>query len=149
LAGVTITVDDADVQAMFARLETFGAERMQLALRDVGEALYNSMLERASREEGPDGVAWADLSPRYARRKENLRPGVPKLKFDGHLLGDRFSYQVGDGFVDIGTSAIYGARQQFGGGGIPPREFVGFSDDDATEIRTILGEHLEAAIDGR
>jgi len=45
----------------------------------------------------PDGTPWAALSPRYAKRKERERPGVPKLKFDNHMLGDRLSQTcVGD-----------------------------------------------------
>jgi phage gpG-like protein len=147
--SVTITVDDAEVQAMLSRLVEFGGEPIQQALGDVGEALYTSTLERAALEESPDGVRWADLNPRYAKRKAKLRPGLPMLRFDNHMLGDMFSYQVGDGFVDIGTGAIYGARQQLGGGGITARPFLGESEQDATTLREILAEHLQGAIDGR
>ena len=78
------------------------------------------------------------------------------LRFDGHLLGDMFSYQVGDGFVDIGTNARYGAIHQFGGkagmkGGaaaVPARPWPGLSAQDERDLAEILDEHLQAAIDG-
>ncbi len=147
MTRITIDVDTRAARDLFTKLADFGAEPVQLALKSIGEALYNSTRERAAREIGPDGVPWAALSPRYAKRKQRLRPGAPLLKFDNHMLGDEFSYQLGDGYVDIGTDAPYGTRQQFGGGGIPARPFLGASEDDIAEIQQILSERLQAALD--
>lgn len=148
MAGVTITVDDSEVNALFERLGAFGDAPMRAALVDIGEHLFNTTLERAAKEIDPDGIPWVPLSPRYAKRKGAVKPGVPILRFDNHMLGDMFHPQPGDGFVDLGTNAIYGAAQQFGSNGIPAREFLGLSDQDAIDVREILGEHLQQAIDG-
>lgn len=148
-ARVTITVDDADLQATLNRLADFGGAPLQAALGDVGEHVLNTTRDRAARQQAPDGTPWVPLSPKYAKRKEKKRPGAPILKFDLHLLGDRLSYQLGDGHVDIGTSALYGATHQFGRGAIPARPFLGLSAEDERDVLEILGEHLELAIDGR
>lgn len=86
-----------------------------LLLSDIGEYLLGSTRDRAAAQVSPDGTPWAALSPRYAKRKERERPGVPKLKFDNHMLGDRLAHQVDDDTLLLGTSAPYGAIQQFGG----------------------------------
>ncbi|HET6545712.1 MAG TPA: phage virion morphogenesis protein [Rhodanobacteraceae bacterium] len=154
---VSITVDDAEVQAALTRIAAFGATTMRETLVDVGESVLNSTRDRARREESPDGVRWVDLSKRYAARKAIKRPGRLKLQYDLHMLGDQFAYQVGDGYVDIGTNAPYGAIQQFGGrpgmapgpAAIKAREWLGLSSQDQADVIDILSEHLQAAIDGR
>lgn len=146
-ARVTIGVDDADVRAMLGRIADFGEAPPRAMFADMGEALVISTRDRAARQVDPDGVPWLDLSPKYQAYKDKKRPGVPILKFDFHMLGDQFGYQVGDTFLDVGTNAIYGAIQQLGGRGIPAREYLGISDDDADLLAEILGDHLQAVID--
>lgn len=151
MAGATIKieVDDAEVRALFGRVAAFGAGPTRETLVDIGEYMVRATRARADLEQEPDGVPWVALSPKYARRKQRLRPGVKMLKFDFHMLGDQFSYQPGPDYVDIGTNAPYGARQQFGGGGIPARPWLGASEADLTELRAILDDHLEEALAGR
>jgi phage gpG-like protein len=148
-AKITITVDDADVRAMFARLAAFGEAPVKDAGRDIGEYMLRSTRERAVQERAPDGTPWVPLSPRYARRKERLRPGRPMLVFDNFMLGARLSYDPEPTYVDIGTSAVQGASMQFGRGGIPARPWLGASDEDLRELGEILGDHLRAAAEGR
>ena len=142
---LNIQLDDARFKVAFARLrDVVDGPGMRLALADIGEAMKTSTEHRAAREESPDGTAWIDLSPKYKRRKEKLRPGVPKLKFDGHMLGDMLSWQLdGDRAVLVGTNSIYGARQQ------ADRPFLGISMDDRAEIVDILGSHLLRAAENR
>ena len=155
-AHLTLIVDDADAQVLFGRLAEFSGAPMQLALADIGEHLLNSTRDRAAAQVDPSGVPWVPLSPRYERFKEKKRPNVPKLKFDAHMLGDQLSYQARPGSLDLGTSAVYGAIQQFGGKpgmrpgtrNIPARIWLGLSEQDRTDIVEILGEHLQRAIGG-
>lgn len=155
MAGVNITVDDTQVQGLFKRLVHAAGDTDQ-ALRDIGEYEIRATRERAAREESPDGTPWVKLSPRYAARKAKKRGGAPILKFDNHMLGDRLNYQVGDTWVEIGTNVPYGALHQFGGtsgmapgpAAVPARPWLGLSDEDTTEIRTILADHLAAAVRG-
>jgi len=88
---------------------------MTTLFADIGEYLLRSTRDRAARQISPEGSAWQALSPRYKARKDKERPGLPMLKYDNHMLGDRLSYQVEGGALLLGTSAPYGARMHFGG----------------------------------
>lgn len=149
MAGVSITIDDGQVQGLFKRLVHAAGDTDQ-ALRDIGEYELRATRERAAREESPDGTPWVKLAPRYAARKAKKRGGAPILKFDNHMLGDRLNYQVGDNWVEIGSNVPYGALHQFGGkpgmaagpAAVPARPWLGLSDQDTAEIKQILTDHL-------
>jgi phage virion morphogenesis protein len=154
-AKVTIDVDDAPARDLADHIDAFAGEPQRMALLDIGEYMLRSTRERAAQEITPDGVPWVPLSEEYKAHKDRVRPGVPMLKFDWHMLGDQFSYLVGDGLVDIGTNAPYGALHQWGGqpsmapgpAAVPAREWLGTSADDLDEILAIYGDHLQASLD--
>lgn len=148
-ARVEITSNTAG-PALKRLLDVLEGDGRDLMLRDMGEYLLASTQARAARQVAPDGDAWPALTPRYKRRKDKLRPGLPMLKFDNHMLGDRLSYQVtpGTGELRLGTNVRYGAAQHFGYGGILPRNWLGLSEDDGTELVTIAQEHIERAVGG-
>ncbi|ULU26601.1 phage virion morphogenesis protein [Dyella terrae] len=83
-------------------------------MRSIGEYLLIAHNERWDAKASPDGVPWASLSPRYARRKEKARPGAPLLVYD-NLLRGTLRYQVQGNELAFGTDRPYGAIQQFGG----------------------------------
>ena len=120
-----------------------------LLMQEIGEALLISTRERAALEIGPDGVPWAPLSPRYARRKAKLRPGVPKLVFDNRMLG-RLTWQADRTQALVGTNVPYAAAQQFGRPDInlPARPWLGTDPEDRNEILRLLRKHLELALAG-
>lgn len=113
-ARVEITTDTASpaLKRLIAKLQ--GAGRAQM-LGHMGEYMLRSTRDRAALEIDPDGRKWRPLEPGYARWKRKKRPGVPILKFDFHMLGDRLAYQVDDDGLLVGSSAPYAARHQFGG----------------------------------
>lgn len=155
-AKVTITVDDREVQALFARLTAFGRNPMHEVGHALGETVLRSTRERAARQVDPSGIPWRPLSEEYAKHKARKRPGVPILKFDFHMLGDQLDYQVHDDFVELGTNAVYGAIHQFGGktgrghkATMPSRPFLGVSDEDRERFGEILRDALDDALDGR
>lgn len=113
-ARVEITKDTASPALKRAILKLQGEGRA-LMLEGMGNALKNSTRERAARQIDPDGNKWRALTPAYARWKQKKKPGAPMLKFDEHMLGDRLSHQVDGADLLVGTSAVYGARHQFGG----------------------------------
>lgn len=113
-ARVEITKNTASpaLKRLLAKLQ---GDDLDLMLGQMGEYLQRSTRERAAREEGPDGAKWRPLSPNYAKWKAKKRPGVPLLKFDFHMLGDQFAWQVDTDGLLLGTNAPYGAITQFGG----------------------------------
>ncbi|TAM72316.1 phage virion morphogenesis protein [bacterium] len=147
-AKISITYDAstaiAGLDYVAGRLDSDGRK---LLLSHVGEYMLGSTRDRAETQRGPDGQRWAPLSPRYARRKAKRRPGLPILRYDGNMLGAWLAWQLIDDIaVDIGTGAKYGARQLFGGGGVPPRVWLGTSPADDEEIVHIARDHLVAGM---
>ena len=140
-ARVEITRNTASpaLKGMVASLT--GAGREQL-FAQWGEYLLRSTRERSLLEVGPGGERWPALSPRYARKKAKQRPGKKMLHFDEHMLGDRLSYDPGGDALRVGTSALYGAMQQFGP---KPRPWLGLSAADDEELLAITEEHVAGA----
>ena len=137
MAGTRVVLDIVtdEIGPAIERLLGFvGGKGMNLALDDIGEALLTSTRDRAAREVDPSGNAWAPLSPRYKKLKDKKRPGVPRLKFDNHMLGDQLSHQVINNDLFVGTNAKYGAIHQFGGSiQIAARsQLMGFHQDKRT-----------------
>jgi len=152
-ARVEITVDDAELKATLGRaIEALGTEGMAPLLGELGEYLLGTTRDRAATETGPDGEEWPALSPRYARRKQKLRPGLPMLVFDRHMLGDRLAWQIVGDTLLVGTSAPYGARQQFGDGegdrGIKARPWLGVSHADGDGIKARTLDFLKDVFEG-
>lgn len=115
MAGARLEIVHDSFTPVFRRAaEQLGPKGLELLLRDIGEHLLNSTRERARAEISPEGKKWQALSPRYRRQKDKKRAGLPILKLDDHLLGDRLSYQVSGRLLQVGTSAPYGAAHQFG-----------------------------------
>lgn len=138
-------------QALQRASDSLTGDGRKLLLSDIGEYVLRSTRDRGAQEIDPDGRRWRALEPSYARWKAKKRPGVPILKFDNHMLGDQLAWQLdGETAVLVGTNAVYGAIHQFGGktpmGGIPPRPWLGISDQDADEITQITLDHLAAAV---
>lgn len=170
-AHVTITVDDAAVQAALTRL-TAALQSPAAALRDVGEYLLRSTDEHFRRQAGPDGTPWPELSEVTLERRLDARAGTrgkrgdltkkgrkvlasARILRDSGVLQDTIRYQLtadGQG-VEVGTIWDYGAMQQFGGtkaqwphlwGDIPPRPYLGLDAADRAEIVYLFTRHLLA-----
>ncbi|MHB1273624.1 MAG: phage virion morphogenesis protein [Rhodanobacter sp.] len=148
-ARIIIELDAGATSAALSGLsQQLDAAGQQQLLDKVGEYVLIATRDRAMLQVAPDGAPWSPLSPRYARRKDKLRPGLPLLKFDNHMLGDQLVWQVEGDSVLIGTNAPYGARQQFGGGGIPARPWLGLSDLDEEQIAQRMIAFLQKSLDG-
>lgn len=153
-ARVEIEVDDALINQALARgRDALDGGGVVLMLEDIGEHLLRSTRLRGDRQVSPKGKPWQQLSPKYKRYKDEKRPGVPKLKFDFHMLGDQLSHQVVGNTLFVGTAALYGATHQFGRTvhtpkgtyEIPARPWLGLSDDDDTEVLAIAERHVRDA----
>jgi phage virion morphogenesis protein len=174
--SITITVDDAQVRAMFARLS--GLRDLTPLMRDLGETLTESTQKRFETGTAPDGSKWkalADGSGRTPLRKSGT-------------MRDRITPHAAATFVEILASARQARWHQEGTKpyviqakpgkalywpgmrtrirkkdgkevpgfvtkvnhpGLPARPFMGVSAKDAQDI-TALGEaFLESLASGR
>lgn len=86
----------------------------------------------------PSGAPWPAWSPAYAAvtRSESLLLGT------GRMRGSIDAEQSGPDELTLFADTPYAARQQWGGGGIPSREFLGMSEDDADQIGQAFAEYL-------
>ncbi len=130
---------DKDLRRRVARLADKGP-----LLKSIGEEMLPRINKRFRDQRGPDGKAWAALSPRTIRSRTR-RGHVPIsiLRMRGHLAGS-INYQVGGSTLTIGTGGEvedYAAIHQFGGKAgrgrkvtIKARPYLGFADDDMDVI---------------
>ena len=154
---INIEIDDGDVLDALTRLRQASRD-LTPAMRDIGEALLNSTRERFNTETDPDGNKWADLKDSTKARKPRNKDKI--LTRDGDLRRE-LSYREGPDFVEIGSPRVYASTMQFGAeagafgataqgqpipwGDIPPRAFLGLSDDDRERILEIVLDHFRDA----
>lgn len=116
----------------------------------VGEHLLNRVHDRFQEERAPDGSPWQRLSPVTIIAREKARPGAPLtiLRMQGDFYSS-FNYRASSDDVRIGTAAVQGAIQHFGGQAgrgrkvkIPARPIVGLEAGDPEEIIEIAKDWL-------
>jgi len=154
MAGAKLQLE-YDVSTALAGLDyvagRLDSDGRKLLLSHIGEYMLGSTRDRGVRQVDPSGQRWRALEPSYARWKRKVRPGVPILKFDYHMLGDQLAWQLdGDAAVLVGTNAVYGAVHQFGSKDphrrTPARPWLGTSSTDDDEIIHIARDHLIAGM---
>lgn len=138
--------DDREVLMALQHLQQ-SVGNLSPALREIGETLKESTKQRFSSKTGPGGQAWLGNSDLTIERKGRDFPLT-----DHGTLGNTIDYQLfGNDGVDIGSPMQYAAMMQFGGtksefpslwGDIPDRPFLGISEQDKSDILTIIQRHL-------
>ena len=122
------------------------------------EPIRNRLLEVTRRsfagQKSPDGKPWVALSPKWAARKDRLRPGRKILQFSGALSSATGTFTGIEGntvFIATRPDLVYGRIHQKGGRAgrnrsakIPARPFLGFPRKDQDEVardveRAVLG----------
>lgn len=131
----------------------------------IAEALRSGTIERFESEKSPEGAAWSK-SIRASSK------GGLTLTMSGALKGSINARATAEG-AEVGTNLIYAATHQFGASGrtiraknkpfltfeyqgrtirrkqvtvnIPARPFIGVSDKDRQEIRSLVEEALAQA----
>jgi phage virion morphogenesis protein len=149
MAGAALTINveinDREVLAAMRRLHAAGTD-MAPVFSSIGERMLINTRARFGKQESPEGVAWAPLSPAYRARKKKNKDKI--LIAFGYLFGPGLRYQASASGVEFGTDRIQGATHQFGRGPIPARPFLGLSDDDRRDILDIVSDHLRRALSG-
>ena len=163
MPGATIRVefDAAAVTEALNRL-TDRARDMTPLMRDIGEHLLNTTRKRFEDEHAPDGTPWEPLGETTLRRKQR---NVDKVLTESGALrghGHGLVYRAGRDRVEVGSPLIYAGTHQFGAtkgsfgamangapipwGDIPPRPFLGLSDDDEAEILALVNDYMAEAL---
>ena len=154
MAGITITLDDTEFSRWLQR-SLASLSNPTDALREIGEVLVQSTQARFGTKKSPSGATWAANSPVTIAIKGH----GSQLRGKSGALGDTIHYQLdGSSAVEVGSNMIYAAVQQFGQpkgasgrtkrgapipwGDIPPRPFVGVSQEDEDRITEIMADYL-------
>lgn len=164
MAGATVSVDVREVTSALAAMRAAGRNLRPLML-EIGEEEVQSTRARFRSQTGPDGAAWAPLSPTYlaSQRKQRSRGPDRILTLRGQL-GGTLRYLADASSVRWGTDRIYGAAMQFGAargsfgatrfgvpipwGNIPARPYLGISGQDRLTILDMVGDYLDRSIRG-
>ncbi len=137
-----IQIDDRQAVRALAELLRRGGS-LKPALRSVGELLLDSTRARFAAERSPEGERWTPLKPRTLASKKRNRDKI--LTEEGRLRGT-LAYQVGDGWVEVGSPLVYGATHQFGRDAIPARPYLGLSAGDAADVREEILDFIRGAL---
>lgn len=105
---------------------------------NVGEAALNWVQDRFDTETAPDGSSWQDLAPSTVAGRPNGAMTI--LRVTGQFAGS-FNSDANGHQVKIGTAAVQGAIQHFGGKAgrnhavtIPARPILGIPTGGEREI---------------
>jgi phage virion morphogenesis protein len=157
---ITIELKSERFSSALARLDG-GLDDMSELMADIGEYLVESTKRRFVEGKGPDGAPWApksEATKEAYRRRKDPAPDRPLWGPSGRLRREVFA-QPGPRSVEVGSSLIYAAVQQFGAargafgrtkggapipwGAIPARPFLGLSAEDDANLADIVEEWLE------
>lgn len=171
MAGATLEFDNKQVlDAIRQAVKVLGDPT--LLHQDMGEHLEISHRSRFQAGVAPDGTPWTPLSPRYQAVKSKNKNKI--LMHEGRLFND-LHWQADAEGVLLGTNRPYASYHQFGtpaytieprtkkalmwpGGpgprkkvehpGLPPRPFLGTSEEDDRRLEEIAMEHMQRALGG-
>lgn len=162
---IRIELTEEQIEADLQRLASSLTDLTPL-MQDLGEALSDSTEDRFAQGTAPDGTAWAPKAQATldAYRARGDRVDFRPLFGPSGRLSSEISYVAGPASVEIGSSLIYAAVQQFGAGkgafgtasngspipwgDIPARPFLGISEEDRGTIADIIDEYLTEASGG-
>lgn len=148
---ILVEYDDREVTRMLQRLIDAGINPRP-ALLEIGEELVDSTKKRFGSQSGPAGVPWERNAPSTIKRKGRDQP----LTSGGTLMDQIHPQLSGNDTLEVGSSMVYAAMQQFGGtksefphlwDDIPARPFIGISDADEDKIIDIFNQYLQDQIE--
>jgi len=152
--SAAITIDVRGLDRLQRRLDTVASPDRTELMQILAAALESQTRRRiASDKRAPDGSAWPDWTTRHARTRKS---GQSLLQGEGDLLDSITSEGSADEAL-VGSNLRYAAIHQFGGrsgmppgpAAIPPRPYLGLSDDDTEELTGLAESWLLQRLGGR
>lgn len=108
-----------------------------------------SVNDSFGKEQSPDGTKWVPWTKKYKERMEKLGKGGNKILSNKGELRRSIGYLVFRDRVVVGSKLRYARRHQLGdkgwaegGGGIPPRPYLGVAEQDRMELLRMMRDYL-------
>ncbi len=145
MATVTIDVHDEAVNKLFSRLLK-KTSNLRPVFKDIGEVVYNSVIENFRNESDPKGIRWQALAKRTIAARKRKNPGMPiRILHETGALEGSIHIAATNKKVTIGTDdRYYATAMQFGykPKNIPARPYLGVKDDDWKKIRDMIKDYI-------
>lgn len=168
----TIELDEDEITAGLVRLAAF-MDNLSPVMDEIGLYMITSTRQRIEDGVTPEGKRFAPKSP--ATIQSYLAGGFKKgasagpLIRTGDMMGMSLHHEAGPDFMELSSSALYAAVMHFGApngslgaysgtdkngrafngvapwGDIPARPFMGFSEQDRTNITDLIAEAMRQA----
>lgn len=143
--SVQLRIDLSAIDNLHQRIAALAEINTDTLLEGLG-AEAESQSHRRIRDEktAPDGTAWQDWKPNYAKTREAQH----SILIGEGDLDESIENQVEDNAVYIGSPLVYAAVQDQGyaEGGIVQRQIFGFSDDNIEDLQAITDDFIDAHI---
>ena len=110
---------------------------------EAGALILNRIRRRFLAQESPDGVPWEPSLAAFQRSFSGRGGGT--LFDTGTLFHSIQLFSISPLEKSIATDVAYAPKHQYGEGGLPVREFLGFSDEDSTLARLVLLKKINEA----
>ena len=154
----TVKIDDRDLREAIRKV-SFAIDDMTPVFADIAGAMQEAAEDSLANEESPSGEKWARLSntTKDDRERQGYGRDGPILQRTGRLVGSIVA-EWGQDFARAGTNVayattlFYGAKKgEFGTGSrgtpipfgdIPAREFLGISDEQASDFLSRVHQHV-------
>ncbi|MDD2815422.1 MAG: phage virion morphogenesis protein [Thiotrichaceae bacterium] len=133
MSEITIKVSIPELDAWVNKLHDFPRRELMQTIASKSEEQVKTRINEEKMS--PVGAPWAAWSDNYAKRRPS---GTGLLVNTGDLLQSITGQVTGDNEIIVSTSVPYAPRQNFGGGGIPAREFMGLSQENIEEIKDLV-----------
>ncbi len=139
MAGARFILDTSTLKPLEARVRVMASMDTSALMPRLGEYLQRSTQDRFKSQTSPDGATWDVLAPRTLARKEKKKLNPGKVLTERGFLRKGIAWQLlNKSTVEVGSNLKYAATHQFGRGNIPPRPFLGLSDQDKRKIDAII-----------
>lgn len=146
--AVFVTTELEGLEPVLARLNALGQpRRLAEGLANIGGLIENQTKARFDERVSPDGDAWAPWSESYAATR---RKGQTLLVATG-AYRDSYAWDLTGTDLRVGSNMVQAAILNFGGtddmapgpAAVPPRQHLGLSDANASEIEDALADWIE------
>lgn len=151
-----ISIDDGGLGAAMRRASAELGD-LSVPLEATGALMEDRFTSRFDEQHGPGGIAWIPSKAAQGlvpRASGKIRPG--KTLIDTGALRESMAHAVQGNQVEIGVqnpapgnAQVYARPHQFGylPGGIPARPFIGFDDQDTSDMEDLWTDVLRSAFD--